>query len=96
MLVFLKSLLYEHGEPSRTTLLAILIAIVPLSLWIFVTLYCLLTKYNFPHYDTFTFAIMGTTTTGVSGVAGNKYINARYNSPDGVVYTKELESNLRK
>ena len=88
MFEFLKLLIYEKGEPSRTGLIAIILAIFPLSLWAFVTLYCLLTKYTFPHYDTFTAAIFGTSVSGLGGIVGNKYVNARYNAPEGVPYAK--------
>lgn len=89
MFEFLKLLVYEKGEPSRTGITALILAVFPLSLWAFITLYCLFTKYTFPHYDTFTAAIFGTSLTGLGGVAGNKYINSRYNAPEGLPYIKK-------
>lgn len=80
---FLIDLFYENGKPSRTGILAMLIAILPLFLWIFVTLYCLFEKYTFPHYDSMSIAVFGGSAGGAITIAYNKYVNATKNSQDG-------------
>ena len=83
MIQFLKDLLYENGKPSRTGIIGLLIALVPLAVWVFITLYCLFEKYTFPHYDSMSIAVFGGSAGGAITVAYNKYINATKNSEEG-------------
>ena len=80
---FLIDLFYENGKPSRTGIIAFLIAVLPLIVWIYVTLYCLFHHYTFPHYDSMSIAVFGGSAGGAITIAYNKYINATKNSEDG-------------
>lgn len=80
---FLIDLFYENGKPSRTGILSFIITILPLLLWLFVTLYCLVEKYTFAHYDTMSVAVFGGSAGGAITVAVNKYINSTRNSVEG-------------
>ena len=85
---FLTDLFYENDKPSRTGILAFIISIFPLLVWIYVTLYCLFARYNFPHYDAMSIAVFGGSAGGAITIAYNKYINATKNSEDGKPITK--------
>lgn len=80
---FFIDLFYENGKPSRTGIIAFLIAVLPLIVWIYVTLYCLFHRYTFPHYDSMSIAVFGGSAGGAITIAYNKYINATKNSEDG-------------
>lgn len=67
---FLKSLLYEDGEASRTGLTALLFSIT----FIIGSMYLLINNINWVHYEIFA---MLTTGGGVGGILANKAMITR-------------------
>lgn len=52
-------LLYENGIPCKTSLIGLLVVVVPLSVWAFVNIHTALTGKAFQYYNTLTIATFG-------------------------------------
>lgn len=85
---FWMGLVYENGAPSRTGFIALLIVIIPLFTWTFITIYLAVMHARFDHYDSMTAGAWGSSTGGGITAAVNKYINATKNSVEGQPFDK--------
>lgn len=77
---FFVGLIYENGSPSRTGLIAMVIALVPFLIWDAVTIYLVANGIVWPHYEAMTAGVFGTSAAGTGVLAYNKYTNSRFNS----------------
>lgn len=87
---FLKGLLYENGVPSRTGLCGVLTVLIPLFVWAGVTIYLVWTKETFSHYTDMTVGVFGASVSGGALAVGNKWINSKFNSLDGLFPDKTV------
>lgn len=85
---FLRDLLYENGEPSRTGLAALLLILLPLLAFLAVSLYLAISARAFEYYNGFTSTAVAMVTAGCGLLGANKLINNKFAAPDGQPFIK--------
>ena len=91
---FFIGLIYENGAPSRTGLIAIIVALVPFLIWEVVTVYLVAAGKTWPHYEAMTAGVFGTSAAGSGVLAYNKYTNSRFNSMEFQPPVKGIPSSI--